>query len=359
MRNLYISPTSYTEFQGSDIVTPGPSSSSQSFSSISTAASMNSDGTAITMLCNDASRRNSDQEPVDHNFGNDYSDYYLRTGVLPQSNIRNIVEPLIGYPKLQRLHQLKLAHNLKYASKPYGRRIDPKHMPGELNNWISQAMNFDVVMINGCLDVVPSLNQLTVLPIQRLTPRPSIILLWLPNSALEVGRSALEHWGFRRSEDIIYFLTKGQNESLHYPKFGSLNSSEYIQKSTWHCLMGLKGTLRRSEDSDLINCNVDTDVILEKPNEQPNILPEEAYQIIENFSLMNRRLHIVPYHSTLDKPVKVRPGWVIMSPDVLLDNFNVQQYSNLANTVGYRVPVDPEIDSLRPKTPSKLRKSGV
>lgn len=290
-----------------------------------------------------------------HNFGNDYNDYFLRSGVLPQCHIMNAEDPLTGYPRLQKLHVLKRAHTERYAGKAFGRNVEPSLMRQELLTWASQSLNFDVIMIGGCIDQYPSLQMLMDLPVQKLTPRPSIVFLWVPGPGLEAGRRALEHWGFRRSEDIVYFVTnKG---SLHYPHAPASGEHEdCIVKSTWHCLMGLKGTLRRSEDSDLINCNVDTDVILEKPTERPNVIPESMYEIVENFTLMSRRLHIIPGHSTIDKPVRPRKGWVIMSPDVLLDNFEGTEFNSQTARYGHRVPVDSEIDSLRPKTPTKARK---
>ncbi|KAA8914784.1 hypothetical protein TRICI_002818 [Trichomonascus ciferrii] len=296
-------------------------------------------------------------DAAEHNFGNDYCDHYLRSGVLPQSHIRNIVEPLTGYPKLQRLHELKQTHNRKHAGKAFGRRVAPEDMAEELFKWTNQSgnLNFDVVMVNGCLDNYPDYDTLVNLPIQKITPRPSILLLWVPGPALELGRAVLEHWGFRRSEDIVYFVTDRQ--SLHFPQGPAKSPKDAITKSTWHCLMGLKGTLRRSEDSDLINCNIDTDVILETSAERPNVVPEAIYHTIENFALMNRRIHIIPSYSTFEKPVRPRPGWVIMSPDILLDNFDPQSYTHQANSLGYRVPVDPEIDSLRPKTPPKMKRN--
>jgi N6-adenosine-specific RNA methylase IME4 len=294
---------------------------------------------------------------AEHNFGNDYCDHYLRSGVLPQSHIRNIVQPLTGYPKLQRLHELKQTHNRKHAGKAFGRQVAPEDMADELSKWTNHSgnLNFDVVMVNGCLDNYPDYDTLVNLPIQKITPRPSILLLWVPGPALELGRAVLEHWGFRRSEDIVYFVTDSQ--SLHFPQGAAKSPQDSITKSTWHCLMGLKGTLRRSEDSDLINCNIDTDVILETSSERPNVVPEAIYHTIENFALMNRRIHIIPSYSTFEKPVRPRPGWVIMSPDILLDNFDSQTYTEQAKSLGYRVPVDHEIDSLRPKTPPKMKRN--
>lgn len=350
-RNLYITPTGYKDVSSSYSPYSGDTLSANSSGSIRTEDSIST----LYDHKKPSSKQAEDQENQGpHNFENDYCDHYLRTGVLPQVHIRNISNPLTGYPKLQRLHDLKQNHNKKYAGKSFGRKIEPDDMCEELNKWVGQNVNFDIVMVNGCLDNYPDYDILMRLPIQKLTPRPSIMLLWMPGTKLDFGRQVLEHWGFRRSEDIVYFTTNKQ--SLHFPHGAASCDEDLITKSTWHCLMGLKGTLRRSEDSDLINCNVDTDVILESDGERPNVVPESIYRIIENFALMNRRLHIIPACSDFEKPVRPRAGWAIMSPDILLDNFSPVDYLNNAKKIGHRVPVDSEIDNLRPKTPPKMKR---
>ncbi|CAN6612882.1 karyogamy protein Kar4p [Trichomonascus vanleenenianus] len=292
-----------------------------------------------------------------HNFGNDYCDHYIHTGVLPQAHIQNIQDPLIGYPKLQRLHKLKAGHNGKHVGKPFGRAVSSDKIAEELTAWTneSRGLSFDVIMIGACVDRPPSYSTLVELPIHKLTPRPSILFLWVPGPDLELGRQMMEIWGFRRSEDIVYFCTS--KSSLHFPKNLATSVDDCVVKSTWHCLMGLKGTLRRSEDTDLINCNIDTDVIVERSSERPNVVPEGIYSLIENFALMNRRLHIIPSDTSLEKPVRPRPGWVIVSPDILLDNFTPERYleSIGKGNTNFRIPIDNEIDNLRPKTPPKMK----
>jgi mRNA m6A methyltransferase non-catalytic subunit len=53
-----------------------------------------------------------------------------------------------------------------------------------------------------------------------------------------------------------------------------------------HCLMGVRGNVRRSTDGHIIHANVDTDVIIsEEPDYGSTAKPEEIYAIIEHFSL--------------------------------------------------------------------------
>lgn len=73
-----------------------------------------------------------------------------------------------------------------------------------------------------------------------------------------------------------------------------------------HCLMGIKGTVRRSTDGDFIHANVDIDLIITEEPEIGNIeKPVEIFHIIEHFCLGRRRLHLFGRDST------IRPGNLI------------------------------------------------
>lgn len=292
------------------------------------------------------------EEPL-ANFGNNYSDHYLRTGVFPQAHIQNAANPLVGYPKLQRLHDLKEIHTRKHACRSYSAATAIPDISPRLQQWVQSGVMFDVILVGGCFADTPPLDTLISLPIAQLTPRPSIALIWVPSHGLETARHALSSWGFRRSEDIVYMSMS--KDSIFYPP---QHPDDFIEKSTWHCLMGLKGTLRRSEDADLINCNIDTDTVLESPSDRPNVIPENIYRVIENFALMSRRLHILPgtaAHKNL--PVRPRPGWVIVGPDCLVDDFASDEYLEEISRIGTRVPVNQEIEILRPRTPPRAKRN--
>ena len=92
----------------------------------------------------------NDQEELSTNFGNDYSDHFLRTGVLPQAHIQNAANPLVGYPRLQKLHELKKAHTRKHACKPFMATTSLESLPLKLHDWASNNVQFDVVLVGGC-----------------------------------------------------------------------------------------------------------------------------------------------------------------------------------------------------------------
>lgn len=99
-----------------------------------------------------------------------------------------------------------------------------------------------------------------------------------------------------------------------------------------HCLMGIRGTVRRSTDSFLVHCNVDTDVLVWEGDPSgapcslscasppvahspfafrgapdPALKPPELQSLVENFCLGTRRLHL--YGS----PRALRRGWLTVS----------------------------------------------
>lgn len=86
------------------------------------------------------------------------------------------------------------------------------------------------------------------------------MFLWVgaaDSEGLERGRECLANWGFRRAEDIVWVKTNkraGDNP-------GGASSGIFASQKE-HCLMGIRGTVRRSTDSHFVHCNVDTDVIV-------------------------------------------------------------------------------------------------
>lgn len=78
-----------------------------------------------------------------------------------------------------------------------------------------------------------------------------------------------------------------------------------------HCLMGIKGTVRRSIDGDFIHANVDIDLIITEEPEMGNVeKPVEIFHIIEHFCLGRRRLHLFGRDSTI-RPGEKNLVWII------------------------------------------------
>jgi len=111
--------------------------------------------------------------------------------------------------------------------------------------------------------------------------------------------------------------------------------------------MGIRGTVRRSVDSDFIHANVDIDLIITEEPEwgDPN-KPIELYHIIEHFCLGRRRLHLFAREST------IRRGWLSIGSEISTSNFDKRIYKSYFET-----PLPPleniteRIEQLRPKSP--------
>lgn len=278
------------------------------------------------------------------NFGNDYSNLFAKRNIFPQSSVTNIDNPFQGYPRLEKLHVLKQEHHDFNSSPPVCLRVPESKIRDTVFQMYKQDVKFDVIMVNGCTESF-SVGILESLCIPKISARPGLLFLWVPSNKISEGRKVMEEWGYRHGEDITYHASS--DSSPHCPdRYSWQRQNSILRPTTWHCLMGLRGTLRRSTDTHLINCNIDTDVIIER-KQQNTAIPDEAYQLIENFTNMGRKIHILPTALPENLCVKPRKGWVIVSPDA----FSVGKFNPSTYTSRKLIPVNVEIDILRPKTP--------
>lgn len=289
-------------------------------------------------------------------FKNDYSNHYIHSGILPVRYIRNAKQQVEGYPKLQRLCRLKEQQIRKYATVPFGARVKTENMVKTLNSWVhNYHLQFDVIMIGALSEnqlLYPILSQL---PIDKLAAKPGFLFIWASTQKIsELSRLLNDpsSWAkrFRRSEELI-FVPVDKN-SPYYPTEANIPEKQILEELQWHCWMCITGTVRRSTDKELIHCNINTDFAVENQSTGNSAVPNQIYEVAENFSNSTRRLHIIPTSTGLDHPVKMRPGWVIVSPDVILDNFNPERYEKELGAVGQRIPLTNDIEQLRPKTPN-------
>lgn len=294
---------------------------------------------------------------------NDYCDNYVHTGVSPVGYIRNVANPVEGYPKLNRLHQLKKEQISLYAVKPFGARVQTSQIVPTLNNWVANGLKFDVIMIGALVENQFILPILLNMPICKLCAKPGFLFIWSTTQKIQELTKLLNNDNFnkrfRRSEELI-FVPVNKNSDYYVGD----EPDSLFSKQQWHCWMCITGTVRRSTDNHLIHCNVDTDLQIESPLSKPNAVPDSIYKVAENFSNSSRRLHIVPSKTGYNIPVRLRPGWVIMSPDSLLDNFTPAAYEKelrsklkvqSGSTGQYLVPQSEEIEDLRPKSPVMAR----
>lgn len=129
-----------------------------------------------------------------------------------------------------------------------------------------------------------SWSALEALPVPALAASPGFIFIWCGDGqgpALEMGRQLLGRWGYRKCEDLVWIKTnvsrsgggkgkgrEGEAKGEEGEEGGEdePGSGAVFTPTKEHCLMGIRGTVRRSTDGHFVHCNVDTDVIIAEPD---------------------------------------------------------------------------------------------
>ncbi|KAL2473590.1 Methyltransferase-like protein 1 [Forsythia ovata] len=305
---------------------------------------------------------------------NDYSQNFVDTGMRPQNFIRELelTSVVEDYPKLRELIQKKDEIVAKSSSPPMYYKCDLRE---QLLSPEFFATKFDVILVDppweeyvhrapGVTDHMEywTFEEIMNLKIEAIADTPSFIFLWVGDGVgLEQGRQCLKKWGFRRCEDICWVKTNKTNATPGLRH----DSHTLFQRSKEHCLMGIKGTVRRSTDGHIIHANIDTDVIIaEEPPYGSTAKPEDMYRIIEHFALGRRRLEL------FGEDHNIRSGWLTVGKGLSSSNFNAEAYirsfmdkdgkvwqggggRNPPPEAPHLVLTTPEIESLRPKSPMK------
>ncbi|GAA5990697.1 hypothetical protein JCM11641_008468 [Rhodosporidiobolus odoratus] len=289
--------------------------------------------------------------PAEETIRNDYSSHYVSTGLRPQNYLRSVAveNRFAEYPKLAQLltykHQLTSSpHNsvpptfFNLSSLPSISTPSPSpslHTPNLpaipppclMQRALStlSPSRFDSILLTPPAWI--TYEELASLDLGRAAATPGFVWLWVgsgqvgpgaPASAsgggggggggigLERGRELLNLWGYRRCEDIVWLKTNKRDEKGEGELAG--DPSPLFAPTVEHCLMGIRGTVRRSTDSNIVHCNVDTDVIVwEGEEDDPALKPPEIQTLIENFCLGTRRLHLYGSSHAL------RRGWLTVS----------------------------------------------
>nr|CAG4644838.1 EOG090X07CF [Leptodora kindtii] len=282
---------------------------------------------------------------------NDYCQHFVDTGQRPQNFIRDVglADRFEEYPKLKELIRLKDDLIARTATPPMYLKSDLKST--SLNDF---GCKFDVILIEPPLEEYQrslgvtnvdfwTWDQIMELDIGEVAAPRSFIFLWCGSSdGLDLGRNCLRRWGFRRCEDICWIKTN--SESPGHSK--NIEPKAVFQRTKEHCLMGIKGTVRRSTDGDFIHANIDIDLIITEESEYGSLeKPSEIFNIIEHFCLGKRRLHLFGRDST------IRPGWLTVGPMLTNSNFNADFYSGYFTTGNVTTGCTERIEALRPKSP--------
>ncbi|KAL1497194.1 hypothetical protein ABEB36_008191 [Hypothenemus hampei] len=290
---------------------------------------------------------------------NDYCQHFVDTGQRPQNFIRDVglADRFEEYPKLRELIRLKDELIAQTASPPMYLKCD-------LSSYDLKNLNckFDVILIEPPLEEYQrtmgvtdmqfwSWDQIMNLDIGEIAAQRSFVFLWCGSSdGLDMGRVCLRKWGFRRCEDICWIKTNIKNPG--HSK--NLDPRAVFQRTKEHCLMGIKGTVRRSTDGDFIHANVDIDLIISEEPEYGSLeKPVEIFHISEHFCLGRRRLHVFGRDST------IRPGWLTIGPGLTNSNFVPEIYANYFVNDQTTTGCTERIEALRPKSPPPKGKGNV
>jgi mRNA (2'-O-methyladenosine-N6-)-methyltransferase len=121
-----------------------------------------------------------------------------------------------------------------------------------------QPTKFDVILLDPPFSSSFTWDSLQELPIPSLAADPSFVFLWVGSGAgegLERGREILARWGYRRCEDVVWVKT---NKTTNDGPGTDMPTTSLLTRTKQHCLIGIRGTVRRSTDSWFVHCNVGT-----------------------------------------------------------------------------------------------------
>jgi len=307
---------------------------------------------------------------------NDYCQTFIDTGLRPQNHIRDLDYPnrYSEYPKIERLITLKDDILKKRATPAMSVKADLKNF-----DLLSLGTKFDVILLDPpweeyhqrvCgIDVIGedldpwTLDELKQLKIGEIADTQSFCFLWCGQTHLEHGRELFKRWGFRRVEDITWVKTNRKaavDEKGHVKQPNVMyGDTSILQRTKEHCLLGIKGTLKRSIDTHFLHANCDTDLIMcEEESFGSTYKPRELYETVEHFCLGRRRLELFG----LDR--NMRDGWLTLGNGLTFSNWNKElfhswfegdlSYPKVQDHRGGRLLGSiAEIDALRPKSPER------
>ncbi|CAA6655465.1 unnamed protein product [Spirodela intermedia] len=292
---------------------------------------------------------------------NDYSQNFVDTGMRPQNFIRELElttdsekDEIVAKSATPPMYYKCDLREFALSPEFFGTKFDVILVDPPWEEYVHRAPGVADHMESWTFEEIQNLK------IEAIADTPSFIFLWVGDGVgLEQGRQCLKKWGFRRCEDICWVKTNKTNAapSLRH------DSHTLFQHSKEHCLMGIKGTVRRSTDGHIIHANIDTDVIIaEEPPYGSTTKPEDLYRIVEHFSLGRRRVEL------FGEDHNIRSGWLTLGKELSSSNFNKEAYcKNFADKDGkvwqggggrnppldapHLVVTTPDIESLRPKSP--------
>lgn len=134
-------------------------------------------------------------------------------------------------------------------------------------------------------------SELLSLPMAELQDE-GILLLWVTGRSIEIGRKALDRWGYTVSDEVIWIKLNQLRRTIVTGRTG-----HWLNHSKEHLLLGIKG------NPVWLNRKVDSDIIVSGTRETLR-KPDELYGMVERMvGRHSRKLEI------FGRDHNIRPGW--------------------------------------------------
>ncbi|BFZ64926.1 hypothetical protein YB2330_006082 [Saitoella coloradoensis] len=144
------------------------------------------------------------------------------------------------------------------------------------------------------------------MPVETLQEGGGLLLLWVTGRALEVGRQAMQSWGYRRVDEVVWVKVNQLGRCIRTGRTG-----HWLNHSKEHLLVGVRlpSSSRPHEAFDTMGISahwrpLHADVLVSEVRETSR-KPDEIYPIIDRLVGPNvRKLEIFGREGNL------RPGWI-------------------------------------------------
>lgn len=177
---------------------------------------------------------------------------------------------------------------------------------------------FDVIVQDSAFDIHMSLpygtmtdNDIRSMPIAQLQDE-GLIFFWVTGRAMELGRELLDHWGYRRVDELIW-VKVGQTQRL----IRTGRTGHWLNHTKEHCLIGAKSQSggAATADSPLpswAHLGLDSDVLVSEVRDTSR-KPDELYGIIERLCPGGRKLEL------FGRRHNARSGWLTVGNQLKRD----------------------------------------
>ena len=137
-------------------------------------------------------------------------------------------------------------------------------------------------------------SELLSLPMRELQDE-GVLMLWVTGRSIEIGRRALEQWGYTVSDEMIWIKLNQLRKTIVTGRTG-----HWLNHSKEHLLVGVKG------NPVWLNRKIDIDFIVSGTRETLR-KPDELYGIVDRLvGIHARKLEI------FGRDNNIRPGWISM-----------------------------------------------